>query len=67
MLKKCLHHWLANVANFALWYRSLVPAKYKLLLYKDSLDHKPIELIEGITVDDIVNGFDIPFDLFFEE
>ena len=54
---------LANVAKLALWYRSLVPYKHEMLLYKDSLDHKPIVLADETTVDDIVNGFDIPFDL----
>jgi hypothetical protein len=58
---------LVNVAKLALWYRSLVPHEYEVLLYKDSLNHRPIALTTGTTVEDVINGFDIPFDLFPED
>ena len=54
---------LFNVARIALWYRTIVPSEYKLLLYESSLDHQPIELIEGMTLEAIVQGFEVPFDI----
>ena len=54
---------LSNVASFALWYATLVPSKHKLFLYNSSLDHKPIELVKGITLENILAGFNIPLDL----
>jgi hypothetical protein len=54
---------LSNVADFARWYRTIVPAKYKLFLYKSSLNHEPIELTETITTEDIIRDFNIPLDM----
>jgi hypothetical protein len=54
---------LSNVARFALWYRTLVPVGYKLFLYKESLAHKPIELMKETTQEDILAGFNTPFAL----
>jgi hypothetical protein len=54
---------LANVANFALWYRVLVPSEHMLVLYKSSLTHKPIQLVKETILEDILAGFNVPFDL----
>jgi hypothetical protein len=55
-----------DVVNFALWYRTIVPLRYKLYLYKEDLSHQPIELTADVTIEDILAGFDAPFAPDFE-
>jgi hypothetical protein len=43
------------VAEFAVWYRSLIPDKHRLFLYKGPTWQHPIELFPGTSVEKVVH------------
>jgi hypothetical protein len=54
---------LSTIAQFALWYRSIVPTQWKLQYYDSGLYFDPMSLTTETTEEQIIAGFDIPFDV----
>jgi hypothetical protein len=50
-------------AQLATWLRSIVPIEYPLFIWRNSLDHEPIEVTSEMTEADIIAGQQIPFDM----
>ncbi|MBI5961725.1 MAG: hypothetical protein HY866_23510 [Chloroflexi bacterium] len=50
-------------AQFALWYRSIVPAEWKLRVYDSAMTFDFMFLTNESTEEQIIVGFDIPFDI----
>jgi hypothetical protein len=48
-------------AEFALWYRSIVPNHWELELYDSDLTFEIFSLREDSTIEDILSGFAVPF------
>ncbi len=48
---------------FALWYRSITPAEWKLRIYDSALTFDLMYLTSETTEAEILAGFDIPFDI----
>jgi len=48
---------LRDCAEFALWYRSMLPPEAKPLLLFDEGYNRSIELREGTTLEDILHAF----------
>lgn len=46
---------ILTVASFAVWYRNLIPSKYKLFLFSGALGMHIIELTTGISEQEIVS------------
>jgi hypothetical protein len=53
----------STVTQFALWYRSIVPAEWQLRFYDSGLYFDPMFLTSETTEEQIIAGFDIPFDI----
>jgi hypothetical protein len=51
-----------DTAQFALWYRSIVPAEWRLRFYCTGLYFDLMVITPETTAEQIVAGFDIPFD-----
>jgi hypothetical protein len=49
-------------ADFALWYRTIVPDEWELKLYDSGLYFAIISITKETTREQIMAGFDIPFD-----
>jgi hypothetical protein len=49
-------------ANFALWYRTIVPDEWKLELHDSGFYFAIISITKETTLEEIIAGFDIPFD-----
>ena len=45
---------VANIADFLIWYRTLVPEQYPLFLYKGSKFDNPIKLSASTSKDELV-------------
>ena len=45
---------IATIAEFAIWYRNLVPEQYPLFLYKGSTFNRPIELLRATSKEELV-------------
>jgi hypothetical protein len=52
-----------DTARFALWYRSIVPAEWKLDFYDSGLYFDRMFITNETTEAEIIAGFDIPFDI----
>jgi hypothetical protein len=52
----------SDIANFALWFRTLIPSEHRIFLYKEDLSHQPNELTDRTTLVDIIAGLKVPFD-----
>ena len=48
---------------FALWYRSIVPAEWELQLYDSALTFDMMSLTSETTEEEIIAGFNVPFDV----
>jgi len=44
---------IASVAEFAVWYRSLVPEQYSLFLYKGSTFDRPVKLLRTTSKEEL--------------
>jgi hypothetical protein len=55
-------HSQTETAQFALWYRSIVPSDWQLQYYDSGLYFDIMELTNETTEEQIISGFDIPFD-----
>jgi hypothetical protein len=53
---------LENIAKVALWFRSIVPSKERLLLLDSGLNNAAVELTENSIEADILESFNKPFD-----
>ena len=54
---------LSSIAQFALWYRSIVPIGWKLRFYDSGLYFDPMFITQETSEEQITAGFDIPFDI----
>jgi hypothetical protein len=52
-----------NAAQFALWYRSIVPAEWQLRYHDSGLYFDLMFLTSETTEEQIIAGFNIPFDI----
>ncbi len=50
-------------AQFALWYRSIVPAEWELRVYDSDMTFDFMFLTSETTEEQIIAGFEIPFDI----
>jgi hypothetical protein len=55
-------HSQPETIYFALWYRSIVPDDWQLQYYDSGLYFDIMELTNETTEEQIISGFDIPFD-----
>ena len=52
-----------DIVQFALWYRSIVPPEWKLRFYDSGLYFDMISITPETTEEQIIAGFDVPFDI----
>ena len=52
-----------DTARFALWYRSIVPVEWKLQFYDSGLYFDRMFITNDTTEEEILAGFNIPFDI----
>jgi hypothetical protein len=51
-----------ELAQFALWYRSITPADWQLRYFNSGLYFKPMFITNETTEEQLIAGFAIPFD-----